>query len=205
MNRGAVVSAAAYRLRASPAGLSGALRLGVRETQKGFSAKRSVGLAAALLVRGQSVGSGGCACGVFGCRCLLGGGRVSSLQSCGLSEFLQQRRSFASGSATEALSDTIQKELAHEQSNAEEDKSLPAFLSEHGWKLEEKDNDMIVTLSKTVGSERSVAAWGERGYCWRSLQSSAAVDCVFFVFFRKTRGSRVLVHPTLWRRGGGSA
>lgn len=83
-------------------------------------------------------------CSLFGCRCFVTGDSH---------QIASQKRSFSSGTAADSLRETIQKELAHEQSNFEVDQSLSAFVRENGWKLEEKENDMIVTLTKTVGGK----------------------------------------------------
>ncbi|KAL8433774.1 hypothetical protein ACSSS7_003620 [Eimeria intestinalis] len=63
----------------------------------------------------------------------------------------QQQRYFSSSkTAAESLSSTIQKEIAHEKGSFEQDKQLQAFLEKTQWQLEDKENDMLVVLSKEV-------------------------------------------------------
>ncbi|KAL8450019.1 hypothetical protein Emag_003443 [Eimeria magna] len=67
----------------------------------------------------------------------------------------QQQRQFSSSkAAAESLSNTIQKEIAHEKGSFEPDKQLQAFLEKGQWQLEDKENDMLVVLSKEVDGKR---------------------------------------------------
>lgn len=65
----------------------------------------------------------------------------------------QQQRGFSSAAA-ESLSTTIQKEIAHEKSNYETDKELHAFVQQNNWTLEDKQNDMLVVLTKEVDGRK---------------------------------------------------
>ena len=62
----------------------------------------------------------------------------------------QQQRAFSTAAAFDSLSAIIQKEIAHEKSQYEEDKQIAEFLNKNSWKLQEKDNDVLVTLTKEV-------------------------------------------------------
>ncbi|KAL8451124.1 hypothetical protein Emed_002162 [Eimeria media] len=67
----------------------------------------------------------------------------------------QQQRQFSSSkAAAESLSSTIQKEIAHEKGSFEPDKQLQAFLEKAQWQLEDKENDMLVVLSKEVDGKK---------------------------------------------------
>ncbi|KAL8272453.1 hypothetical protein Esti_003576 [Eimeria stiedai] len=67
----------------------------------------------------------------------------------------QQQREFSSSkAAAESLSTTIQKEIAHEKGSFEPDKQLQAFLDKSQWQLEDKENDMLVVLSKEVDGKK---------------------------------------------------
>ncbi|KAL8424370.1 hypothetical protein Efla_000827 [Eimeria flavescens] len=66
----------------------------------------------------------------------------------------QQQRGFSSKAAAEALSSTIQKEIAHEKGQFQADKQLQEFIEKNKWQLEDKENDMLVVLSKEIDGRK---------------------------------------------------
>lgn len=66
----------------------------------------------------------------------------------------QQQRFNGTAPAAESLSSTIQKEIAHEKGQYEADKQLQSYLEAHKWQLEDKQNDMLVVMSKEVDGRK---------------------------------------------------
>lgn len=58
--------------------------------------------------------------------------------------------------ASKELLKTIQSEIQHEQSTMEKDPELEQFVEKCGWTLTESDNNMIVSLEKSVGGKKVV-------------------------------------------------
>ncbi|XP_026192647.1 uncharacterized protein At2g39795, mitochondrial [Cyclospora cayetanensis] len=70
---------------------------------------------------------------------------------------LQQQRAFSSSTAAaESLAGVIQKEIAHEKSQYEADSQLKSFLESNKWQLEDKENDVLVTLTKEVDGRKVI-------------------------------------------------
>ncbi|CDJ66138.1 mitochondrial glycoprotein domain-containing protein, putative, partial [Eimeria necatrix] len=63
---------------------------------------------------------------------------------------LQRGFSSSAAAAAESLAAVIQKEIAHEKAQYEPEKKIKEFLETKKWQLQEKENDVLVTLTREV-------------------------------------------------------